>query len=473
MRYRYKSTSRAGFIELAAEHVMTGDEFVQCLRAVEGVTNVRQQKSKSEQQGRPGCHELEHNLLVESDRFSGRSIEFGFTRHDHMKGAHHPRTVTACFKVPPRDLLVEAWLILLSVACDKELEPHRAWSYAYEQVVGKLGGRLPVDRPLSLDEFARCIRQARLSDMLRSDGDGGHEPGFASNMQMQSSVGPESQLSSSSGQGACLSWESSVSVITSADSGVERSSGGGVTSTDVTSDICFPAALDRGSRATVSGIRSVSIASKETVRCIGTDSSSDLLHSDGVGCLEPGVASNMSTQPFTGPELQSPNLSWQTLSSESSLSVVTGAVADGSSHLSGRARSTGEGLHSVSSSVSLSSHPPVGLHPSHSAISHDWFVPAFERGRFSSPSDTGSVHLSRSGASNFQPSRMQNSSRRVEHLSGRSILHPPAPVLLNLVEPDIAISQNPPLRIDVQTVSGLRVQIDSRVPAARIFVRID
>ena len=344
VRYRYKSTSDAGFIELAAEHVMNQTQFFNCVLSDQGVERVEFQTRKSLQQGRDGGHFLEQNLLVYSKRLPSRSIEFGLTQHDHLKGGNHPRTVTACFKLPPKGLCVEAWLILLCITRGKELEPQQAWSYAYDQVVGKLNGCLPELRPSSDEEFAICIREARREDLACSVGVGRHEPGVASQMPTQSYI-------SDSPPGSVMHCDCKT------------------TQSDTTRH---------------------SMSVHDSVRGIDNSHPLDLLHSDVTGSHEPGFASSLPA------DLHSPTPSIQAAcpSPESTVSVIAGSGAGVHSHLHGEVRSAPDERPCLSCSDTLSVHPSAVSQKVHTVIGDDWLAPAIDRGRRAMLSDSSSFCMS-------------------------------------------------------------------------------
>ena len=124
-RFSYTAESMAGFIELAAAHSRGPkhervETFRQDLLAVPGVESVSDHPKGPK--GPSGDHFQERSFFVRSRLSGNASIEFGLTRHGHMKeGANRPFTVSAYFRTAAREHVPEAWRILRAACRGKEL----------------------------------------------------------------------------------------------------------------------------------------------------------------------------------------------------------------------------------------------------------------------------------------------------------------------------------------------------------------
>ena len=219
-RFQYAPNSTAAFAELHPTYVPTPEEFFQMLQRVPGVREVKWQTSKTSQ-GNAGGHYMESNVLVYSNLGGPVShnapIEFELTRHNHMINKVVPFTVTACFKAPPRDLIPEAWRILLAVTEGKELFPANVKEW-HDRSLAKWGaGMVPgsASEPSAasgatqhIEDAARAPEvsgQAALGvDSQPTDrGDVAHEPGPVSFPPAPPSMQPtEESIAPFAGDGA-------------------------------------------------------------------------------------------------------------------------------------------------------------------------------------------------------------------------------------------------------------------------------
>ena len=125
-RFAFKETSRAAFIELAPEHVISVDQFQQRLEGVRAVDRVEwHPKGSKAQQGNRGKHYQKHNFMVYSKLSPCTGMEFELTRNQHTKDPRRPFTISAMFKDTNEDLYLEAWRILAEACKGMELLP--AW----------------------------------------------------------------------------------------------------------------------------------------------------------------------------------------------------------------------------------------------------------------------------------------------------------------------------------------------------------
>ena len=100
-RFEYSETSRAGFVELAPDRLLTEQEIYDALKKVPEVAIVAWKEAKTSQ-GNGGFHYMERNIKVFVPGSANTPIEFELTRNQHMKDVSwRPYTLTACFKEPP------------------------------------------------------------------------------------------------------------------------------------------------------------------------------------------------------------------------------------------------------------------------------------------------------------------------------------------------------------------------------------
>ena len=112
-RFPFKEHSRAAFIELGPEHVLSVDDFKVLLEGVRGEDRaVWHSKGFKAHQGNPGRHYQMQNFLVYSMLFQDKGMEFELTRDPHMKDPQRPYTISAMFRETIEDLSLEAWRIL-------------------------------------------------------------------------------------------------------------------------------------------------------------------------------------------------------------------------------------------------------------------------------------------------------------------------------------------------------------------------
>ena len=136
-RYRYDNPrSLAGFAELEPRYIMTPQMLYSSLEKCDLVEKLEWQSTKNSQ-GNIGDHASQRNIKVypkgehqaqgtgSAMPTTKRFIEFEVTRYNHMsEKAPCPKTVTIMFKEPPAHLVPNAWAILRSVCCGKELFPN-------------------------------------------------------------------------------------------------------------------------------------------------------------------------------------------------------------------------------------------------------------------------------------------------------------------------------------------------------------
>ena len=123
-RFTDKITKMCNFIELAAEHVLSPDEWKPLLEAVTGVERVSYHPAGTIRRPLSGDHYQEYNFLVYSRFFPDTGMEFELSRNNHYKSKGWPYTVSALFKTQgDRAKQMEAWRILRASVQGKELLP--------------------------------------------------------------------------------------------------------------------------------------------------------------------------------------------------------------------------------------------------------------------------------------------------------------------------------------------------------------
>lgn len=140
-RYRYSKGSRAGFAELRDDTVGP-EELKHLLENVQGVIWVAPHKkgSKEMQGNASDGHIQQHNWQVMTQLLASQNkqpLEFEVTLNQHMKpGAlvGIRRTVTACFKEPPRGAVGEAWRVLLEAVDHLVLFPNNVQAWSQEAI---------------------------------------------------------------------------------------------------------------------------------------------------------------------------------------------------------------------------------------------------------------------------------------------------------------------------------------------------
>lgn len=128
VRFAYENTALAGFAEMTPEwsYGLPTDvirKFRQALLAVDGITLVQlHPKGTKAEQKNIGDHYQDQNFAVYTYKTGTHWMEFELTRKDHMTGADN-FTVTACFKLPKREYVPEAWRVLTEVCLPSALLP--------------------------------------------------------------------------------------------------------------------------------------------------------------------------------------------------------------------------------------------------------------------------------------------------------------------------------------------------------------
>ena len=98
-------------------------KFRRALLAAPGVTQVALHPAGSkEKQGNIGNHYQDWNFAVHTKTSGGKYLEFELTRHQHQDNAEH-FTVSALFKMPPKNLAKDAWVILRAACMQNALLP--------------------------------------------------------------------------------------------------------------------------------------------------------------------------------------------------------------------------------------------------------------------------------------------------------------------------------------------------------------
>ena len=83
-RFEYSETSRAGFVELAPDRLLTEQEIYDALKKVPEVAMVAWKEAKTSQ-GNVGFHYMERNINVYVPGSASTPIEFELTRNQHMR----------------------------------------------------------------------------------------------------------------------------------------------------------------------------------------------------------------------------------------------------------------------------------------------------------------------------------------------------------------------------------------------------
>ena len=98
-------------------------KFRRALLAAPGVTQVALHPAGSkEKQGNIGNHYQDWNFAVHTKTSGGKYLEFELTRHQHQDNAEH-FTVSALFKMPPKNIAKDAWMILRAACMQNALLP--------------------------------------------------------------------------------------------------------------------------------------------------------------------------------------------------------------------------------------------------------------------------------------------------------------------------------------------------------------
>ncbi len=129
VRFKYEKTYLAGFVEMTQEWSQGQNKdvtrkFRRALLSVPGVTKVVfHPKGDNKQQRNFGNHYQEHNLAFSSQKKGTEAwMEFELTRDNHIDG-DSIFTVTACFRLPVREHIMEAWRVLIKACRSNALLP--------------------------------------------------------------------------------------------------------------------------------------------------------------------------------------------------------------------------------------------------------------------------------------------------------------------------------------------------------------